>query len=101
MPYSVLIVDCFVGTAIGGTFWTCEQAARTCSAVAMVVSGANWTVIHCWLKAASILAQPVSATAIAVVAGSAIRAAERRSRSRTPTLYGLVAVRWLTGQSSP
>jgi hypothetical protein len=79
----------------------CEQADRTWSAAAAVVLGLNWTVIHCWLSAASIFAQPVSATARAAAAGTAIRVAECRIRSRTPTLYGLVTDNWLTGQSSP
>jgi hypothetical protein len=102
-PYKVLIADRFAGTANGATFSMCEHAARTCRAVAMVVWGANWTVIHCWLSAASIFPQPVSATAnaAAAVAGTAIRARRGHGRCRTPTLYGLGAADWLTGPTAP
>jgi hypothetical protein len=94
-PPIVVISDFWLGNAISVTFWMCEQAVRTCKAVATVVFGVNWIVIHCWLRAASIFAQPVSTTATA--AGTAMRALHRRSRSRTPTLYGLGPDDWLTG----
>src|SRR5262249_840916 len=46
-PYMMLITECLAGRASGGVFWICEQAARTCSAVATDVSGLKATTIHC------------------------------------------------------
>jgi hypothetical protein len=102
-PYITLIGDCFAGSAIGGVFWMCEQAARTCSTVAVGVLGLNWTVIHCWLSAASIFAQPesVATSTAAAAAGTAIQVLPGRRRTRTPTLYGLLPDWWLTGPSRP
>ena len=102
-PYITLIGDRFAGSAIGGAFWMCEQAARTCSTVAVGVLGLNWTAIHCWLSAASIFAQPesVATSTAAAAAGTASRVLPGRCRTRTPTLYGLVPDNWLTGPSRP
>ena len=86
-------------------FWTCEQADRTCSAVANVVSGLNWTVIHCWSSAASILAQPPRrARQHRGRRGrdrDSAHSSGRRRRPCTPTLYGLARLDWLTGPLPP
>ena len=77
-PYMMLITESLPGSASGGVFWICEQAARTCSAVATEVLGLKLTTIHCWSSALSIFAQPVmpsSATATAAASPRPPRAA--------------------------
>src|SRR5271165_815565 len=85
----MLITECCAGRAIGVTFWTCEQAVRTCSAVAIDVLGLKSTVIHCLESAASICEHP--ARAASSKPADAATAAPRRAAplvgSCTPPLY--------------